>query len=87
MLDFLGRYFMLAVFRLLALALFCPQPLPEQREKERLRCNFVLPIKLFLNFIVRGDKDFVWRTVAIPDSFWLLLFIAIRKLNNKCVCE
>lgn len=80
---------MLAVFRLLALALLCPQPLPEQRvgETERLWCNFVLPIKLFLNFIVRGDKEFVWRTVAIPDSFWLLLFIAIRKLNNKCVCE
>lgn len=82
---------MLAVFRLLALALFCPQPLPEQRERdgemERLWCNFVLPIKLFLNFIVRGDKEFVWRIVAIPDSFWLLLFIAIRKLNNKCVCE
>lgn len=61
MLDsyFLGRYFMLAVFRLLALALFCPQSLPEQREREmeRLWCNFVLPIKLFLNFIVRGTKS------------------------------
>lgn len=84
---------MLAVFRLLALALFCPQPLPEwteterETEMERLWCDFVLPIKLFLNFIVRGDKEFVWRIVAIPDSFWLLLFIAIRKLNNKCVCE
>lgn len=62
---------MLAVFRLLALALFCPH-------MERLWCNFVLPIKLFLDFIVRGTT-FVWQTVAIPDSFWLLLFIAIRK--------
>lgn len=50
---------MLAVFRLIALALFGPLSLPEQRQREMERrwCNFVLPIKLFLNFIVRGTKS------------------------------
>lgn len=63
MLDsyFLGRYFMLDVFRLLALALFCPQSLPQQREGEEemesLWCNLVLPIKLFLNFTIWGTTS------------------------------
>lgn len=72
---------MLAVFRLLALALFCPQSLYEQkkRELERFRCKSCFADEIIFELHYQRDKEFVWQTVAIPDSFWLLLFIAIRK--------
>jgi len=82
MLDsyFLGRYFMLAVFRLLALALCCPLSL-SGAERERWRGYGVICLanKVIFELHYQRNKEFVWRTVAIPDSFWLLLFIAIRK--------
>lgn len=55
---------------------------------EKLWSNLVLPIKLFLNLIVRvGDKEYVWRNIAIFNSYWLHLFIAIRRSTNAYVSK
>lgn len=43
--------------------------------------------KVIFQLNCQMGKQYVWWNVAIFNSYWLLLFIAIRKSTNRCICE
>lgn len=53
----------------------------EASVKPRLANTFIFELSCQMR------KQYVWWNVAIFNSYWLLLFIAIRKSTNRCICE
>lgn len=70
-----------------SLSLIPPQASPgadvdgEASVKPRLANKFIFELNCQMG------KQYVWWNVAIFNSYWLLLFIAIRKSTNRCICE
>lgn len=70
-----------------SLSLIPPQASPgadadgEASVKPRLANKFIFELSCQMG------KQYVWWNVAIFNSYWLLLFIAIRKSTNRCICE